>query len=87
MSHAIRSLVNPNIVLKEYNLKAITGGTDALANVSIKVSDTDGNIFKAEAVNEDVIMASAEALVKGLNKVLIFKKMKEVKDKEDTTII
>ena len=32
-------------------------------------------------------MASAEALVKGLNKVLIFKKMKEVKDKEDTTII
>ena len=86
VSHAIRSLVNPNIALKEYNLKAITGGTDALANVSIKVSDADGNAFKAEAVNEDVIMASAEAIVKGLNKALNFKG-KEAKAKESTTII
>ena len=72
-SHAIRTLIDPSIELKEYNLKAITGGTDALADVSIKIQDAKGNIFKAEAVNEDIIMASAYAIVKGINKALNFK--------------
>ena len=67
-------MIDPSISLKEYGLEAITGGTDALADVSIKVQDAKGNIFKAEAVNEDIIMASAIALIKGMNKALNFKK-------------
>ncbi len=74
VSQAVRKIVDPSIKLKEYNLKAITGGTDALANVLIKVQDKNGNIFKAEAVNEDVIMASAIALIKGMNKALNFQR-------------
>jgi len=74
VSHAVRKIVDPSIKLKEYNLKAITGGTDALADVLIKVQDKNGNIFKAEAVNEDVIMASAIALIKGMNKALNFQR-------------
>ena len=74
VSHAIRTMIDPSISLKEYGLEAITGGTDALADVSIKVQDAKGNIFKAEAVNEDIIMASAIALIKGMNKALNFKK-------------
>ena len=70
LTNAIRPLVSPQIKLKEYNLKAITGGTDALADVIIKL-DHNGKSFSAEAVNEDVIMASAQALVKGANKVLL----------------
>lgn len=73
VSHAVKNIIGPSVTLKEYNLKAITGGTDALAHVTIKVSDKKGNIFSAEGVNEDVIMASAIALVKGLNKALTFK--------------
>jgi len=73
VSHAIKSVAG-DIGLKEYNLKAITGGTDALANVAIKVQDKKGNIFKAEGVDEDVIMASAIAIVKGLNRALIFQR-------------
>jgi len=72
--NAIRSVVGPSISLKEYNLKAITGGTDALAEVAIKVEDDRGNIFKAEAVDEDVIMASTKAFMQGINKALNFKK-------------
>ncbi len=74
VAHAISRMIDPSIKLKEYGLKAITGGTDALADVSIKVQDAKGNIFKAEAVNEDIIMASGVALVKGINKALNFKK-------------
>ncbi len=79
VSHAIATMIDPSIKLKEYDLKAITGGTDALADVSIKVQDKNGNIFKAEAVNEDIIMASAIALVKGMNKALNFQRKKQKK--------
>jgi len=74
LSHAISTMIDPSIKLKEYNLKAITGGTDALADVSITVQDKKGGIFRAEAVNEDIIMASAIALVKGMNRALAGKK-------------
>ena len=77
VSHAIRTMIDPSITLKEYNLKAITGGTNALADVAIKVQDTKGNIFKAEAVNEDIIMASAIALIQGMNKALNFQRNKQ----------
>jgi len=70
ISNAITSLIDQPVRLKEYGLKAITGGTDALADVSISVEDNSGNVFKANAVNEDIAMASAMALVKGLNKAL-----------------
>jgi 2-isopropylmalate synthase len=74
LSNAINNIVDGKITLKEYNLKAITGGTDALANVTIAVADENDNIFRAEGINEDVIMASAIAIVKGLNRALNFKK-------------
>jgi hypothetical protein len=73
-SKAIKKIVGKSIELKEYNLKAITGGTDALAEVQIAIEDNKGNVFKAEGVNEDVIMASTLAIVKGVNKALLFKK-------------
>ena len=76
VSQAVQNIIGPSVTLKEYNLEAITGGTDALAHVTIKVCDKEGKIFSAEGVNEDVIMASAIALVKGLNKALTFKKRK-----------
>ena len=79
VSHAIRTMIDPSITLKEYKLKAITGGTNALADVAIKVQDNKGNIFKAEAVNEDIIMASAIALIEGMNKALNFQRNKQKK--------
>ena len=71
--NAIKSVIGSSISLKEYNLKAITGGTDALAEVIIKVEDNNGNIFNAEAVDEDVIMASTKAFIQGINKAMNFK--------------
>jgi 2-isopropylmalate synthase len=70
ISNAIWSLVGPSLKLVEYNLKAITGGTNALADVSIRLADHKGRLFAARAVNEDVIKASANAIIKGLNKAL-----------------
>ncbi len=74
VSSAIWNIVGPSVRLVEYNLKAITGGTDALADVSIKLADKDNNIFSARAVNEDVIKASVLGIIKGINKALNFEK-------------
>ncbi len=60
--------------LNEYGLKAITGGTDALAHASISFDDQLDNRFRGEAVDEDVILASVQAMVKGVNRAMIFRK-------------
>ena len=60
-----------NVRLKEYRLEAITGGSNAVAEVVIKVEDKDGNIVSARAAREDVVMASVEAMINGINKSLL----------------
>ena len=59
------------IKLKEYRLEAITGGSNAVAEVVIKVEDEKGNIVSARAAREDIVMASVEAMINGINKCLI----------------
>lgn len=59
------------IRLNEYRLEAITGGSNAVAEVIIKVEDEDGHIVSARAAREDIVMASVEAMINGINKCLI----------------
>lgn len=62
-----------NVRLSEYRLEAITGGSNAVAEVVIKVEDPDGNVVSARAAREDIVMASVEAMINGINKCLIKK--------------
>lgn len=70
---AIQKLTNnlENIRLSEYRLEAITGGSNAVAEVVIKVEDEKGNIVSARAAREDIVMASVEAMINGINKCLL----------------
>ncbi|MGD0645133.1 MAG: 2-isopropylmalate synthase [Candidatus Bathyarchaeia archaeon] len=70
---AIQKLTNSleKIRLNEYRLEAITGGSNAVAEVVIKVEDEKGNIVSARAAREDIVMASVEAMINGINKCLI----------------
>ncbi|MCL2172591.1 MAG: 2-isopropylmalate synthase [Candidatus Bathyarchaeota archaeon] len=70
---AIEKLTNPlgKIKLSEYRLEAITGGSNAVAEVVIKVEDEKGNIVSARATREDIVMASVEAMINGINKCLL----------------
>jgi len=67
---AILSAVPIGITLTEYNLKGITGGSDALASVLIRVMDDSKNEYQAEAVHEDIVMASVAALIRCMNKAV-----------------
>jgi 2-isopropylmalate synthase len=70
---AIQKLTNnlEKIRISEYRLEAITGGSNAVAEVIIKVEDENGNIVSARAAREDIVMASVEAMINGINKCLL----------------
>lgn len=61
-----------DITLEEYHVDAITGGTDALVEVWVKLS-RDGHIITARGARADIIMASVEAVVEGVNRLLTLK--------------
>ena len=63
-----------NIELDEYNLEAINGGTDALADVFVVCSDPDGNKSTGRSINQDIVMASILAVLDAINKLLIIKR-------------
>ncbi|MCL2134847.1 MAG: 2-isopropylmalate synthase [Candidatus Bathyarchaeota archaeon] len=70
---AIQKLTNNlgKIKLSEYRLEAITGGSNAVAEVVIKVEDENGNMVSTRAIREDIVMASVEAMINGINKCLL----------------
>jgi len=61
-----------DIQLEEYHVDAITGGTDALIEVIIKLSSKD-KIISASATEPDIINASVEAYLDGVNRLLELK--------------
>lgn len=69
-----------NIRLKEYRLEAITGGSDALAEVVIKVEDRNGNVVSARGAREDIVTASVDAMINGINKILLKRKNRKGPD-------
>ncbi len=58
-----------DIQLEEYRVEAITGGTDALVEVWVKLSK-DGKMVTARGAREDIIMASVEAVLEGINRLM-----------------
>ncbi|MHB8163499.1 MAG: 2-isopropylmalate synthase [Methanoregula sp.] len=62
-----------DIRLEEYHVDAISGGTDALVEVTVRLSK-DGKIITSRGARTDIIMASVEAMIAGMNRLLEGKK-------------
>ncbi len=68
--NAIGKLVPHHAKLELYQVHAVTAGTDAQAEVSVRLSDTqDGKQVTAKAADPDTLVASAKAYVSALNKL------------------
>jgi D-citramalate synthase len=52
--------------LEVYHVEAITGGTDAFVNVEVRLRQGD-KVVTSRGVNEDIVMASVDAYLKGVN--------------------
>ena len=67
---AVDSIVGPNVRLEDYKIMAVSGGPDAVGEVSVVVSDKrDAKSKKYGGVGSDadVIIASAKAYVSAIN--------------------
>jgi hypothetical protein len=72
---AMRSAVSKDIVLKEFRLEAITGGSNALCEVTVKLGDCeDAKLLSlGKSVGSDIVTTSVDAMVEGLNRLWVRK--------------
>jgi (R)-citramalate synthase len=54
------------ITLEQYNVKAITGGTDAMVEVVVNMRRNNRTVTSM-GVREDIVKASMEAVISGMN--------------------
>ena len=66
---ALRSLIEGDPDLELYQVHAVTKGTDAQAEVTVRLSD-DGRTVNGHAAHTDTLVASAKAYLNALNNLL-----------------
>jgi 2-isopropylmalate synthase len=65
---AIRRITETKYPLLEYNVKAVTGGTDALGEVTVRLQ-YNGRSVVGRGAHPDIIVASANAYINALNRL------------------
>ncbi|MEH1976320.1 MAG: 2-isopropylmalate synthase [Nostoc sp.] len=65
---AINRVVNVPNQLIEFSVQSVTGGIDALGEVTIRLR-YESKVFSGHAANTDIIVASAQAYVNALNRL------------------
>ena len=80
----IKKLYPHEIKLLLYNVHAVTEGTDAQATVSVRIEEK-GKTTVGQAADTDTLVASANAYLNALNK-LIIKRKKTAPDDENLSV-
>ena len=68
--NAIGALFPHSATLQLYQVHAVTGGTDAQAEVTVRL-DENGKTVNGQGADADTLVASARAYLHGLNKLLV----------------
>lgn len=68
---AIDQIIQTSHSLVDYSVKSVTGGTDALGEVTVRISDRAGTVHWGRGSSMDIIEASARAYVQALNKIVL----------------
>ena len=68
---AIDEIIKVPHRLVDYNVSSVTGGTDALGEVTVRISDRAGAVHTGRGSSMDIIDASAKAYLQALNKVVV----------------
>ena len=63
--------------IKDYRLDSISGGSEALCEVTIKVEDVYGNQASAKSIGEDIVITSVQAMIDGINRIMLKKILKQ----------
>jgi len=74
---AIKQLTGFAGALTKYQVKSVTGGTDAIGEVYVTLEDS-GRKVRATGAHTDVLVGSAMAFLQALNKLEFYKKPKDL---------
>lgn len=69
---AINKLIDIPYTLEDYIVKSVTGGTDALAEVTVKLRDEE-TIYTGRGASLDMVEASAKAYIQAINKLVYYR--------------
>lgn len=69
--NAINRIVGRDFNLMFYNIKAVTGGTDALGEVRVRIKAPDGREFPGKGISTDIIKSSIRAYINAINRAMI----------------
>lgn len=58
------------VVLKDYSIRSVTDGKDALGEVTVKIAGNEGGVIVGKAIEEDIMEASINAYLNAINKKL-----------------
>ncbi len=74
----IDELIGESVNLVDFSIHSVTGGTDALGEVTVRIQESD-RIFTGRGADLDVLVASAKAYLAAVNKMLHSRSSKRVK--------
>ncbi len=72
----IDKMVSVEYSLNDYIVKAVTGGTDALGEVTVKLAGNNGEVYTGRGASLDIVEASAKAYLNAINKLVYFEQMR-----------
>lgn len=68
----IDKMVNADYSLLDYTVKSVTGGTDALGEVTVKLSAKNQEVYTGRGASLDIVEASAKAYLNAVNKLVYY---------------
>ena len=71
--NAIKAIIPHEVKLALYQVQAVTEGTDAQAEVSVRLEDAARSVI-SKAADPDTLVASAKAYINGHNKLVTMRK-------------
>ena len=70
---AIASITKTKSTLQKFEVKSVTGGMDALGEVTVTIEE-DGKAVRGQGADTDIIVAAAKAYINALNKLAVRKR-------------
>ncbi|MFT4549838.1 MAG: 2-isopropylmalate synthase [Verrucomicrobiales bacterium] len=66
----VQKITGVNATLNNFDVRAVTGGKDAVGKCFLEIKDEDGNLIKGRGVSTDIVEASVRAYLNAINRLV-----------------
>ncbi len=70
----IRKITGEDIKLIDFSVKSVTGGIDALGEVTVQIAGPKGTVVSGRGASVDIVEAAAKAYITAINKLIFWRK-------------